>query len=143
MPYFSPMIARLGSRPTENVAPIASRLMPSNNASGKPEQDRADEVAEFLKRQRPARRGELRQRAADQQAELRDEQQQRGLQDRGRVELRCARRAAPALFQRSLARPSAAPSSSAQIIGSSTTLPGPTLNVNDPMNSAMNRMTAA
>lgn len=36
MPYFSPMIARLGSRPTEKVAPIASRRMPSSSATGRP-----------------------------------------------------------------------------------------------------------
>ncbi len=36
MPYFSPMITRLPSRPTEKVAPTASRLMPSNSASGRP-----------------------------------------------------------------------------------------------------------
>ncbi|MNI77257.1 hypothetical protein D3C77_604670 [compost metagenome] len=30
------MMARLGSRPTEKVAPMASRLMPSNSASGRP-----------------------------------------------------------------------------------------------------------
>ncbi|MCY1540048.1 hypothetical protein D9M68_756620 [compost metagenome] len=30
------MMARLGSRPTEKVAPMASRLIPNSNASGRP-----------------------------------------------------------------------------------------------------------
>jgi len=47
------------------------------------------------------------------------------------------------LRQRSDSSPNAPPISSAQIIGSSTTLPGPTLNVNAPIDCAISSIAAA
>lgn len=135
MPYFSPMITRLPSRPTEKVAPTASRLMPSSSASGRPSarvpsawpnswNSSAQPACLTCGSAAPTVRPSFTTNSS------RPALSRPPAKDCSAV----ATRATPGT--RRCAMPQTAAISSAHSIGSSATLPGPTLNCTGPTSSA-------
>ena len=136
------MIARLGSRPTEKVAPMASRLMPSSKASGSPTtmvptkwpsswKASAQPAAASLGSELPTIRPSLAMNSSNAGCRI-------------AAALNCKlRSSAMAGGQRSRVAPKAAPSNSAQTIGSSTTLAKPRFRLAEPISSETTRMMAA
>ncbi|MNX62360.1 hypothetical protein D3C86_933190 [compost metagenome] len=135
MPYFSPMITRLPSRPTEKVAPTASRLMPSSSASGRPSarvpsawpnswNSSAQPACFTCGSAAPTVRPSFTTNSS------------RPALSRPPASDCCAVATRTTPGTRRCAMPQAAAMSSAHSIGSSTTLPGPTLNCVGPMSSA-------
>ena len=142
MPKRSPMMARPGSRPMENVAPIASRLIPSSSATGMPRATQPTRLpnscntspqptSASLGSEPPTSRPSLamnRNSAQDSTAAARF----------WLYRLSCS---GPGMRLRS--RPSTRPMSSAQIMGSSTTLPTPSAMGSGPSHSDNAAITSA
>jgi hypothetical protein len=80
MPYFSPMMARLPSRPTEKVAPHRLALDAQQQGQRQAQRQGTEGMAEFLEHQGPAGLAHIGEGGADRQAELDDEQQQAGVE---------------------------------------------------------------
>lgn len=135
MPYFSLMMAMLPSRPTENVEPTASRLMPSSRASGRPSASVPNAWPNSWKNSaQPACR--TMGRAAPTVSESLTTNSISAALSRAPARL-CRlvpMRSAPG--RRRCATPQTAAISSAHSMGISTTCPGPSLNLAEPMDSA-------